>query len=135
MKIIFTVILGLLVYSCKENINSTDIQSLYFNAEISQGNRLIGSDGISFFGDKNNRSESAAFSGIYSIALDSNHKYGFQKRITGLKKGQFVKASIWGKSETNAGSFVCSIKHKDSIRIIRKIRPAWHTNGWYKYNI
>lgn len=62
------------------------------------------------FGDGIYASKDFARSGIQSIKLDENQKYGLRALLPDVKQGQFVRISVWQKEGAAGGSLVASME-------------------------
>ena len=78
-----------------------------------------------------------AFSGKQSIKLDSTHVYGLNYRMTNMKEGEFIRASIWQKKGGKDGTLIASVKGKDYTHKFRTYynKKAKGNKGWVRHDL
>lgn len=81
-----------------------------------QGNQVFKTENLTFSAAESQCADFAR-SGSYSIKLDSIHQYGMPCFITGVKSGEFFKASVWQKIGGKKGTLVADLKGRSTYRL------------------
>lgn len=104
----------MLVFKLKDadenfEINTKTISAKYFcDAENRIGNDFISSDSVVFRNGETQSSE-YAFSGIHSVRLSADHRYGMTIDLDDLKPGESFEISVWRKQTgSSTGEIIVS---------------------------
>jgi hypothetical protein len=140
-KSIITCLLAvcLALYSCGTDEDPMhDSEMLYFcDAEVqieTEDGRLVFENGNHQFKSAETQSSDYAFSGEYSVKLDSTHKYGMSFILTGIKKGEFFEASVWQKETETLGALICSVTGNANFTLSSLENGFYERkDGWMKH--
>ena len=129
----------LVLISCGAEVDALEHSHVYYNCDaeekvqLEDGSWVFESGNLQF---KTAETQSAdyAFTGDYSVKLDSVHKYGMTFVLTDIKQGEFFKASVWQKETENYGALVCSVTGNASFTL-SSIENGFYErqDGWMKH--
>ena len=141
VKIIFTVLIIISIFSCRNNNSNSLFESFpTFYCDMEK----ISDDSKKFIDSKhsdivyNNAnlvSSEKSFSGKNSIKLNKENQFGLSTKIKKIKAGDFYNISVWrfSENENKSGHLVISIGNKELYiqqkEIIKKDSSGWEQIG------
>ena len=139
LKLIYLIGIGVFLFSCGKNrVKEGEGSTVYFcgaenKVEIEGGRFVFRADNADFTVGEIQTNE-FAFEGDYSVEMDSIHPYGMSLILTGIKKGEFFKASVWQKETIHQGSLICSVTGGTKFHLSSNENGInAFKNGWMKH--
>lgn len=126
--------------ACTGKVESGADATVYFCdaeiREVNESNQQVFHTTNMDFKSAETQSSDFAFSGDYSVKLDSTNKYGMSFLITDVKANEYFSATVWQKESETPGALICSVTGESKFVLNSLENGIYHyENGWMQHNI